>query len=271
MDLFFLVIIPFISYINELKDNENHNKFLLSNLFTGKGPSIWDVATHNEPSPIYDLSTGDVAADSYHKYKRDVEMMKELGLDYYRFSVAWSRIMPDGLPNNINQAGIDYYNNLINEMLDKGVQPFLTMYHWDLPENLQKLGGWANPAIVDWFADYAKVLYDNFGDRVKYWMTMNEPKQVCYEGYGSDQKAPLLNMTGIGEYLCAKNLLMAHAKAYHLYDQQYRKKQRGRIGISLSCSWSEPKSDSAEDQQAAIDAIQFDVSIEKKTKHEYFS
>ncbi|XP_041985165.1 myrosinase 1-like [Aricia agestis] len=224
----------------------------------GKGPSIWDVATHNNPSPIKDNSTGDVASDSYHLYKRDVEIMKELGLDFYRFSVSWPRILPTGFANQINQAGIDYYSNLIDEMIENGITPFLTIYHWDLPEDLQKLGGWTNSEIVDWFTDYAGVLFDNFGDRVKMWITINEPKQICYEGYGSDMKAPLVNLTGIAEYLCAKNVLLAHAKAYRLYDERYRKEQKGEIGISLSCSWYEPMSDSEEDTQAALDARQFD-------------
>ncbi|VVC95160.1 unnamed protein product [Leptidea sinapis] len=196
----------------------------------GKGLSIWDIATHLEPSPIADGSTGDVAANSYHLYKRDVEIMTELGLDFYRFSVSWPRILPDGFVNNINRAGIDYYNRLIDEMVQNGITPFVTMYHWDLPQELQKLGGWANPAIVDWFADYAKTLFDNFGDRVKNWITINEPKQICYEGYGSDKKAPLVNMSGIAEYLCSKNVLMAHAAAYRLYDREYRERQRGSWG-----------------------------------------
>ncbi|CAH0683986.1 unnamed protein product [Chilo suppressalis] len=224
----------------------------------GKGLSIWDIATHTVPSPIKDGSTGDVSADSYHLYKRDVELMKELGIDFYRFSVSWSRILPNGFADKINQPGLDYYNNLINEMLDNNITPFVTIYHWDLPYNLQKLGGWTNPLIVEWFRDYAKILFDRFGDRVKFWMTINEPKQICYEGYGSDLKAPFLNATGIAEYICAKNILLAHAKVYHLYDESYRKIQNGTIGISLSCTWYEPASDTSDDHQAAVDARQFD-------------
>lgn len=187
--------------------------------------------------------------------------MKELGLDFYRFSIAWSRVLPNGFADRINQAGVDYYNNLINEMLANGITPFVTMYHWDIPNNLQKLGGWSNPLVVDWFVEYAKVLLDKFGDRVRYWMTINEPKQICYEGYGSDLKAPFLNMTGIAEYLCAKNVLLAHAKVYRMYDEQYRRLQNGTIGISISFTWYEPASDTLDDHQAALDARQFDVSI----------
>ncbi|XP_061723363.1 myrosinase 1-like isoform X1 [Cydia pomonella] len=224
----------------------------------GKGVSIWDVATHMDPSPIEDQSTGDIAADSYHHYNRDVEMAKELGLDFYRFSISWTRILPNGFPSKINQHGINYYNNIINKLLENGIEPLVTMYHWDLPENLQQLGGWTNPLIVTWFHDYAKVLFSKFGDRVKRWITINEPKQICYEGYGSDGKAPFLNATGVGEYICSKNVLLAHAKVYHLYDDTYRKLQNGTIGISISCTWYEPNTDTLDDDQAAFDARQFD-------------
>ncbi|OWR51063.1 seminal fluid protein CSSFP021 [Danaus plexippus plexippus] len=224
----------------------------------GKGISIWDVATHMETTPIRDGSNGNIAADSYHLYKKDVEILKELGVDFYRFSVSWTRILPQGFSNYINQAGINYYNNLINELIQNNIVPFLTIYHWDLPQELQKLGGWTNPYIIDVFADYAKILFDHFGDRVKFWITINEPKQICYEGYGSDLKAPLVNMTGIAEYMCAKNVLLAHAKVYRIYDEEYRKKQNGKIGISISCTWYEPASDTIDDHQAALDARQFD-------------
>ncbi|KAG7297323.1 hypothetical protein JYU34_019295 [Plutella xylostella] len=224
----------------------------------GKGPSIWDDLTHTHPSPISDGSTGDVAADTYHLWKSDVELMKQLGLDFYRFSISWSRILPTGFADQINQKGIDYYDNLITELLKNKIEPMVTLYHWDLPSSLQKLGGLANPLIVEWFEQYARVVFDKFGDKVKYWITINEPKQICYEGYGSTAKAPQLNMTGIAEYICAKNVLLSHAKVYHLYDENYRYKQNGQIGISVSCTWYEPASDTIEDHQAAEDARQFD-------------
>ncbi|KAJ2940059.1 hypothetical protein O0L34_g14094 [Tuta absoluta] len=227
----------------------------------GKSESIWDVATHLHPELIKDGSNGDVAADSYHQYKRDVELMKDLGLHFYRFSISWSRILPTGYSNNINQAGVDYYNNLIDEMLQNNIKPFVTMYHWDLPAELQKLGGWTNPHVADWFADYAKVLYDKFGSKVDYWITINEPKQICYEGYGADKKAPFLNATGIADYYCAKNVLLAHAKAYRIYDEKYRKTFNGSVGISVSCTWFQPASDSQDDHQAAQDARMFDWGI----------
>lgn len=223
--------------------------------------SIWDVTTHQEPSPVIDGSSGDVAADSYHKYQRDVELVKELGLDFYRFSVSWTRILPLGFMANINQEGVSYYNNLIDELLKNNIKPFLTMYHWDMPWNLHVLGGWTNPIVVQWFTDYAKVLFDKFGDRVKYWVTINDPKQICSDGYGADIKASMANNTGIAVYLCAKNVLLAHAKVYHLYDEEYRKLQKGTIGIAIGQNWYEPASDTIDDFQAATDARQFEVSI----------
>lgn len=153
-------------------------------------------------------------------------MLAELGVNYYRFSISWARIMPSGLPNEINQKGIDYYDNLVNALLAKGIKPMVTMYHWDLPQRLQDIGGWANPRIVNIFRDYARVLFDSLGDRVTLWTTFNEPKQVCQSSYGG-QGAPSLGSSGLADYQCAHNLLKAHAKAYHLYNEEYRATQKG--------------------------------------------
>ncbi|KAJ0170907.1 hypothetical protein K1T71_013679 [Dendrolimus kikuchii] len=222
----------------------------------GKGPSIWDTATHANPSPITDGSNGDIAADFYHNYISDVDNMKKLHLDVFRFSISWSRVLPNGFSDKVNQLGIDFYNKVIKELLINSIRPAVTMYNWDLPSNLQKLGGWTNPLIVVWFADYAKVLFDHFGDRIKDWITINDPKEVC-AGYGTN-KAPFLNMSGIGEYICLKNILLAHANVYHLYDEHYRKLQQGLVSISIDCTWFEPASESIEDMHAARDARMFD-------------
>lgn len=188
--------------------------------------------THYFPEKISDNSSGDIACDSYHKYKRDVEMLVELGVDFYRFSISWARIMPNGLANDINQNGIDYYNNLIDALLQKNITPMVTMYHWDLPQYLQNIGGWVNPRMVNAFRDYARVLYDNFGDRVKLWTTFNEPTLICRHGYAGNL-APHLGMSGLVDYQCSHNLLKAHAKAYHLYNDEYRTAQQGKVGIVL--------------------------------------
>ncbi|XP_035446063.2 myrosinase 1-like [Spodoptera frugiperda] len=225
----------------------------------GKTENIWDHLTHNNPCMIMDCTNGDVAGDSYHNYKRDVEMMRELGLDYYRFSLSWTRILPTSFPDHINEAGVQYYNNLIDEMLKYNIEPMVTLYHWDLPQRLQDLGGWANPNVIEWYADYARVAFGLFGDRVKYWITINEPREICYQGYGADTKAPAVNFKGVGEYLCAKNLLLAHAKAYHIYDEEFRPKYKGSIFISLSGQFYEPESE--EYVQAAYESNQFEWAI----------
>ncbi|XP_038208449.1 myrosinase 1-like [Zerene cesonia] len=222
---------------------------------TGKSESIWDHMSHQVPCSVNNCETGDVADNSYHLYKRDVEMIRDLGLDFYRFSLSWSRILPTGFPDVINEAGVKYYNNLINELLKNNIIPMVTIYHFDLPQNLQKLGGWTNPHIVDWFGDFSKIVFKLFGDRVKYWVTINEPYYICYEGYGADILAPQVNITGIAEYLCAKNVLVAHAKAYHIYDEEFRPTQGGKIFISINARWNEP--DSEDHIEAANDANQF--------------
>nr|XP_021200129.2 myrosinase 1 [Helicoverpa armigera] len=226
-----------------------------------KSENIWDYLTHTNPGAIDDRSTGDVACDSFNNYKRDVEMMRELGIDSYRFSVAWSRILPNGLADRVSEAGIAYYNNVIDEVLKYNIQPMITLYHWDLPQKLQDMGGFLNPLIVDWFADYARVVFDNFGDRVKTFITFNEAAQVCYEGYGSVTKAPLLNLTGIGEYICAKNLVLAHANAYHIYNNEFRDKQGGQCGYTIAAGASLPLTDSDEDRHAVELFIQFQWAL----------
>ncbi|CAH0721269.1 unnamed protein product, partial [Brenthis ino] len=217
----------------------------------GKGENIWDHMTHNKPHVIKDISNGDEAADSYNNYKRDVEMMRELGLDAYRFSLSWARILPNGLANDVNEAGIAFYNNYIDEMLKYNITPMVTLYHWDLPQKLQDLGGFINPLFPEWFEDYARVVYKNFGDRVKHWITFNEPREICYEGYGWSTKAPILNATGVGTYYCAKSLVLAHARAYHAYVNDFKRSQGGVCGITISVNWFGALTDSEEDEQAA--------------------
>lgn len=154
-------------------------------------------------------------------------MLSYLDVDFYRFSISWTRIMPNGFANVINQKGIDYYNNVIDALIAKGIQPVVTIYHWDLPQYLQNIGGLTNPRIVNIFRDYARVLFDNFGDRVKIWTTFNEPTLICQFGYGN-RMAPVIDSSGLGQYQCTHNLLKAHAQVYHLYNDEYRSAQQGR-------------------------------------------
>ncbi|KAJ8709566.1 hypothetical protein PYW08_009570 [Mythimna loreyi] len=227
----------------------------------GKSPSIWDIASHSEPSPIKDESTADVAADSYHKHKADVAVAAELGLDFYSFSISWPRVLPNGFVDKVNQLGVDYYTKLIDDLLAKNIIPMVTMYHWDLPANLQKLGGWTNPAVVVWFTDYTRFLFERFGEKVKYWITINDPKNICVNGYGTDGLAPFVNISGVAEYMCARNILLAHAETYHIYDTNFRKLQKGFIGISINFMWYEAASDTLDDRQAGIDAREFEWGL----------
>ncbi|XP_049866281.1 lactase/phlorizin hydrolase-like [Pectinophora gossypiella] len=221
----------------------------------GKSENIWDHLTHTDPCAIKDCSNGDIADDSYHQVERDVQMLRELGVDFYRFSLSWTRIMPTSFPDQINPAGVSYYNRLIDEMLKYNIQPMITLYHWDLPQKLQEMGGWTNPYIVDWFADYARTAFSLFGDRVKIWNTMNEPNAICYLSYGTSSMAPRLNIPGVAEYICAKNLLLAHAKAYHIYNNEFKPINGGEIGIVFDVLWYEPATEN--DTEAAMDLQYF--------------
>lgn len=155
-------------------------------------------------------------------------------MNFYRFSISWSRVLPTGDVTHVNEKGIDYYNRIINELVSRNIQPMVTMHHFDLPQNLQLLGGFTNSIIVEYFEDYANLLFDRFGDRVSHWITFNEPAEFCVEGYGTDHHAPGINAHGIGEYLCGHNLLKSHAAAYHLYKNKYFNRFRGEVGIALN-------------------------------------
>lgn len=155
-------------------------------------------------------------------------------MNYYRFSIAWARILPTGDVAYINQPGIDYYDKVINKCLEYGLEPMVTMYHYDLPSNLQPFGGLTNSIFISFFEAYANLLFDRFGDRVKYWITFNEPADFCTDGYGDDSDAPAMNAHGVGEYLCGHNVLKAHAITYRLYRSSYYEQYKGQIGITLS-------------------------------------
>lgn len=226
----------------------------------GKGENIWDNWTHNFPDVIKNQDNGDVACDSYHKYLEDVENLRYLGVQTYRFSLSWSRLLPSGFTNEINQAGFEYYNNLIDALIENGITPLVTLYHWDLPQPLQEIGGWPNPILEELFGQYARVAFTLYGDRVKYWFTFNEAKQTCQQGYGIGAMAPGYHSAGIGEYLCAHTVLKAHARAYHIYDTEFRDVQKGKVSLVVDTDWFEPASNSTEDIEAAERKIQFNVS-----------
>ncbi|CAL5211486.1 unnamed protein product [Lathyrus oleraceus] len=236
----------------------------------GRGTSIWDTFTHQYPEKIMDGNNGDVAVDSYHRFKEDAEMMKDMNLDAYRFSISWSRILPKGkLSGGINQDGIDYYNNLIDELLANGLQPFVTLFHWDLPQSLEdEYGGFLSPLIIKDFQDYAELCFKTFGDRIKHWITLNEPWSYSRYGYADGKMAPgrcsswlSPNCTGgdsgTEPYLTAHYQLLAHAAAVNVYKTKYKNSQNGLIGITLFITWFVPLSDNKLNQKAAERATDF--------------
>ncbi|CAL1538497.1 unnamed protein product [Lymnaea stagnalis] len=204
----------------------------------GKGPSIWDTWAHS--NKIDHNETGDVACDSYHKYKEDVQLLKNLGVTHYRFSISWPRVMSDGTPKTVNEAGIQYYNNVINELLANNIQPMVTLYHWDLPQALEDKGGWLNSTIQDDFAAYSRLCFQRFGDRVKKWITFNEPPIVTIMGYGDGSTAPGHKDQAKGAYISGYNLIVAHGKAYRVYEKEFKASQKGEVGITINQGWPEP-------------------------------
>ncbi|KAG5872459.1 hypothetical protein JTB14_024040 [Gonioctena quinquepunctata] len=224
----------------------------------GKGENIWDRLTHSSQKfLVKNDHNGDVACDSYHKYKEDVNLLRKLGVQYYRFSISWSRILPTGYTNEVNQKGVEYYRKLINELKAHNITPFVTLYHWDLPQPLQDIGGWPNPLLADLFVDYAKTVFILFGDDVKHWTTFNEVKQICLEGYGIATKAPAIKASGIGDYLCGHTIIKAHAKVYRLYEKEFKEKQGGKVGIVIDTDWYEPFTNSEEDKRASDQSLYF--------------
>ena len=221
----------------------------------GKGPSIWDVFCMI-PGKVYNGHTGEVACDHYHRIKEDVALMKAMGLKAYRFSISWPRILPTGR-GKINQAGIDFYNKLINELFAAGIEPWVTLYHWDLPAALEfEIGGWLGKDITDVFADYASVCFQHFGDRVKNWITINEAWVVAILGYGHGMFAPGKRSSEL-PYLVGHNLLLAHAKAVKAFRTHFQEKQKGVIGITNNCDWREPLTNNPADIEAAERAVEF--------------
>eukprot|EP01018_Ginkgo_biloba_P027040 Gb_29260 [translate_table: standard] len=234
----------------------------------GRGPSIWDTFV-SKPGNIANNATADVAVDEYHRYKEDVELMVKMNMDAYRFSISWSRIFPSGT-GRINYKGVQYYNNLIDYLLERVpcgfhvacITPYVNLYHYDLPEGLEKaFEGWLNYKIVQEYAKYAEFCFKTFGDRVKYWLTLNEPRDIAALGYDNGIAAPARCSAPFGNctagnsstepYIVAHNLLLSHATAVKIYREKYEAKQKGKIGILLDFVWYEPLTNSSGDIAAA--------------------
>ncbi len=221
----------------------------------GKGPSIWD-AFCSIPGKVFQNQNGSVACDHYHRFEEDVKLMQEMGIKAYRFSISWPRIMPTGR-DTVNQAGVAFYSRLIDKLLEAGIEPWVTLYHWDLPLALQlEENGWLGPELPRLFAEYADICFRHFGDRVKNWITLNEPWVVAMLGYGQGVFAPG-RTSNVDPYLAGHQLLLAHASAVERYRAKYQTGQKGRIGITNNCDWREPLTDNVQDQKAAQRALEF--------------
>ena len=218
----------------------------------GRGQSIWDTFC-KVPGKVANFDNGDIACDHYHRFKEDLDLMKWMGVKAYRFSVAWPRVIPDGV-GKINEMGLDFYDRLIDSLLEREIAPWLTMYHWDLPEALQLRGGWNNREILEWFGAYAEVLTSRFGDRVKNWMTLNEPLCSAWLGHLYGDMAP-----GIKDLQTAlnvsHNLLMSHGLACQVIRSNV---SEANVGIVINVTPAVPATDSQEDSNAAQLADGFD-------------
>ena len=218
----------------------------------GRGQSIWDTFC-KVPGKVANFNNGDIACDHYHRFKEDLDLMKWMGVKAYRFSVAWPRVIPDGV-GRVNEMGLDFYDRLIDSLLEREIAPWLTMYHWDLPEALQLRGGWNNREVVEWFGEYGEVLTSRFGDRVKNWMTLNEPLCSAWLGHLYGDMAP-----GIKDLQTAlnvsHNLLMSHGLACQVIRSNV---SEANVGIVINVTPAVPATDSQVDGNAAQLADGFD-------------
>ena len=210
----------------------------------GKGESIWDRFCRI-PGAIEDGSSGDVACDHYHRASDDVALMAELGANAYRFSVSWPRVLPEGI-GRVNEAGIAFYDRLVDLLLEHEVRPFVTLYHWDLPQALQDRGGWLAADMPKWFAEYAAVVAERLGDRVRDWITLNEPHVVAFAGHDSGVHAPGLQDLATAVRV-SHHLLLAHRSAT---DAVRSSSGNAAVGIALNLSPARAASDRDDDVEA---------------------
>mmetsp|Transcript_92002 Transcript_92002/g.176260 ORF Transcript_92002/g.176260 Transcript_92002/m.176260 type:complete len:567 (+) Transcript_92002:90-1790(+) len=228
----------------------------------GRKPSIWDDYVR-EPGRITDGKHADIACDHYHRFRDDIKLMGYLGIKAYRLSISWSRVIPDG-EGAVNEEGIKFYMDVIDCCLEHGIEPWVTIYHWDLPSALEAdFKGWIGPKerIVNAFGEYARLLFSRFGSKVKYWMTLNEPRCTTMFGYANGEHAPGRDQAnGTEPYICCHNLLLAHGRAAEIYHKEFQPTQGGKIGVVISSAWYHPFDPASEsDKAAAQRALDFVV------------
>ncbi len=217
----------------------------------GRGPSIWDTFAHT-PGRVQNGDTGDVADDHYHRYREDIALMADLGVTHYRFSLAWPRLQPDGR-GELNPAGLDFYSRLVDELLGRGIQPWVTLYHWDLPQALEDAGGWPERDTAQRFADYAVAVHDRLRDRIRNWTTLNEPWCSAFLGYANGHHAPGRTEPA-ASLAAAHHLMLGHGLAV----QGMRAADPdGTYGITLNLYPIDPATDAPADVDAArrVDAV----------------
>lgn len=211
----------------------------------GKGKSIWDVFTHVK-GKIFEGQNGDIACDFYRRYTHDILLMASMGIPNFRFSLSWSRIIPNGT-GNVNPEGIEFYNRVIDFCLELNIEPWITLYHWDLPYELEKKGGWTNREIIKWFGDYVELCTRYFGDRVKHWMILNEPMVFTGAGYFLGIHAP--GRKGLDSFLASiHHAAMCQAEGGRIVRSMLPK---AHVGTTFSCSAIHPATDSKQDIDAA--------------------
>uniref|UniRef100_A0A2N9HXU1 Beta-glucosidase n=1 Tax=Fagus sylvatica TaxID=28930 RepID=A0A2N9HXU1_FAGSY len=233
----------------------------------GRGPSTWDNKLEKFPEKHQNITNINIAIDAYHRYKEDAKLMKDLGMNTHRFSISWSRILPNGtLSGGVNQVGIDHYNSVINELLKNGIEPFVTLMHFDMPQALEDdYGGLLSRLFIDDFKDYSEVCFKNFGDRVKNWITINEPTVLADFGYLYGRSPPFRCSFPAGPcaagnsstepYIVTHNIILAHAAAVRLYREKYQAKHGpAQFGMALETRYFKPSSDSKK-QRAAADRL----------------
>ena len=212
----------------------------------GRGPSIWDTFCHS-PGKTARGETGDVAADYYHRWEEDVRLLSQLGVQVYRFSVAWPRVQPTGR-GKVNEQGLDFYDRLVDALVARNIVPCLTLYHWDLPQALQDAGGWPSRDTARYFADYAAIVAGRLGDRVTHWITHNEPWVAAFAGHFTGEHAPGIQ-DPVAAFQTAHHLLLSHGLATEALRATCRRKPS--IGLALNLNPVHPETDSEADREAA--------------------
>ncbi|WP_042462017.1 GH1 family beta-glucosidase [Neobacillus dielmonensis] len=210
----------------------------------GRSLSIWDTFSHT-PGNVKNGDNGDVACDSYHRYPEDIDLLDQLGAKVYRFSVSWPRIYPNGT-GELNPKGLNYYHKLVDRLVEKGIEPMLTLYHWDLPQSLQDQGGWANRDTVDAFSQYAETIFSEFNGKVKYWQTINEPLCAAFLSNYQGVHAPGFTDLQLAVDV-SHHLVLAHGRAVKLFRDLGIE---GQIGTATNTTWREPFSQKPEDMEA---------------------